>query len=137
MKCTHIHTLPLLSRALEFVHAFLESVLTGEEDLVVCANIAYEKSLKRYHGWIVRGIFNVSPIKTCALSVCECGVSVQLAVRVVPYRKDFLLALKKDSSVTDEQLYADMRVSIAALKTNIDEINRFYTAKGQHSDSTV
>ena len=47
-------------RALEFVHAFLESVLTGEEDLVVCANVAYEKSLKRYHGWLVRGIFKVS-----------------------------------------------------------------------------
>lgn len=48
-------------RALEFVHAFLECVLSGEEDLVVCANIAYEKSLKKYHGWIVRGIFKVSP----------------------------------------------------------------------------
>ncbi len=50
----------LFPRALEFVHAFLESVLSGEEDLVVCANIAYEKSLRRYHGWIVRGIFSVS-----------------------------------------------------------------------------
>jgi hypothetical protein len=35
-------------------------VLSGEEDLVVCANIAYEKSLKKYHGWIVKGIFKVS-----------------------------------------------------------------------------
>lgn len=41
------------------MHAFLESVLTGEENLVVCANIAYERSLKKYHGWIVRGIFKV------------------------------------------------------------------------------
>ena len=54
----------LFSRALEFVHAFLESVLTGEEDLVVCANVAYEKSLKRYHGWIVRGIFKVGYVLT-------------------------------------------------------------------------
>jgi len=46
-------------RALEFVHVFLENVLTGEQDLVKCANVAYEKSLRRYHGWLVRGIFSV------------------------------------------------------------------------------
>lgn len=47
-------------RALEFVYTFLDCVLSGEENLVVCANIAYEKSLKQFHGWIVRGIFKVS-----------------------------------------------------------------------------
>ena len=62
---------------------------------------------------------------------------LQLAVRAVPYRKDFLVALKKDPSVSDEQLYEDMKVSLSDLKTNIDEINRFYTVKDQHSDSTV
>lgn len=50
----------LCCRALEFVYSFLDSVLSGEEDLVVCANIAYENSLKKYHGWIVSGIFKVS-----------------------------------------------------------------------------
>ena len=39
---------------------FLESVVGGEEDLVKCANKAYDESLRKYHGWIVRGIFNVS-----------------------------------------------------------------------------
>ena len=39
---------------------FLEAVLSGEEDLVKCANKAYDASLRRYHGWLVRGIFNVS-----------------------------------------------------------------------------
>jgi hypothetical protein len=60
-----------------------------------------------------------------------------LAVRAVPYRKDFIAALKKDPATTDEQLYEDMKVALAALRTNIDEINRFYTEKGQHSDNTV
>lgn len=58
-------------------------------------------------------------------------------MRAVPYRKDFIAALKKDPAVTDEQLYADIKLSLSALKTNIDEINRFYTVKGQHSDDTV
>ena len=47
-------------RALEFIFVFLDTVLSGEEDLVKCAHKAYEESLKKYHGWIVRGVFLVS-----------------------------------------------------------------------------
>jgi len=39
---------------------FMEAVVQGEEDLVKCANKAYDSSLKKYHGWIVRGVFSVS-----------------------------------------------------------------------------
>lgn len=58
-------------------------------------------------------------------------------MHAVPYKKDFIIALKKNPAVSDEELYEDMRTALAALKTNIDEVNRFYTDKGQHSDSTV
>lgn len=64
-------------------------------------------------------------------------VCVQVAVRAVPYHKDFVLALKKDASVTDDQLYSDMQASLAPLRATINEVNRFYTAKGQHSEDTV
>ena len=50
------------SRALEFIYVFLETVVQGEEDLVKCANKAYDASLRKYHGWIVRGVFSVSGI---------------------------------------------------------------------------
>lgn len=56
-------------RALEFVYWFLDSVLSGEEDLVVSANVAYEKSLKKYHGWIVSGIFKVRVLEQVNKSV--------------------------------------------------------------------
>ena len=46
-------------RALQFIVVFLEEVLTGEQDLVKCAKKAYEASLKRYHGWMVQGVFSV------------------------------------------------------------------------------
>ena len=65
------------------------------------------------------------------------SLSLQVAVHAVPYHKDFVLALKKDPSVTNEQLYEDMRAALAPLKANISEINRFYTVKGQHSEDTV
>ena len=58
-------------------------------------------------------------------------------MRAVPYRKDFLASLKKDPSVSNDQLYEDMRIAMAAGKTHIEEINRFLTEKGQHSDAVV
>ena len=67
---------------------------------------------------------------------CICAL-VQVAVRAVPYYQDFMVALKKDPSTSDSQVLEDMRTSITLLKANIDEINRFYTQKGQHSEDTV
>ena len=55
----------------------------------------------------------------------------------MPYRKNFLASLKKDPSVSDDQLYEDMRTAMVAGKTHIEEINRFFTEKGQHSDAVV
>ena len=53
--CMHIST-----RAMEFIYVFLETFVSGEQDLAVCARKAYGDTLKRYHGWIVQGIFSVS-----------------------------------------------------------------------------
>ena len=47
-------------RALEFIYVFLETFASGEQDLAVCARKAYGDTLKRYHGWMVQGIFSVS-----------------------------------------------------------------------------
>ena len=62
---------------------------------------------------------------------------IQLAVRAVPYRKDFVESLKKDPSVTEEQVVEDTKASITKMKTNIDEINRFYAENGLDSDAVV
>ena len=45
---------------MEFIYTFLETFVSGEQDLVVCARKAYNDTLKRYHGWMVQGIFSVS-----------------------------------------------------------------------------
>ncbi|EDO37291.1 predicted protein [Nematostella vectensis] len=49
-----------LKRALEFMQIFLAEVVKGRQDLAVAAGIAYEKTLRKYHGWVVRGVFAVS-----------------------------------------------------------------------------
>lgn len=58
-------------------------------------------------------------------------------MRAVPYRKDFVESLKKEPSVTEEQVVDDTKASIAKMKTNIDEINRFYAERGLDSDAVV
>ena len=52
--------------------------MAGEEDLVKCAHKAYDESLKKYHGWIVSGIFSVRT-PNCGLThtyrvTTDCGV---------------------------------------------------------------
>ncbi len=44
---------------MEFVQHFIGEVCDGEKSLDVAAGKAYTHSLRRYHGWIIRGIFNV------------------------------------------------------------------------------
>jgi pleckstrin family protein A (phosphoinositide binding specific) protein 8 len=53
----------LLYRAMEFVQHFIAEVSAGEHSLDVAAGKAYSCSLRRFHGWIVRGVFNVSTMQ--------------------------------------------------------------------------
>ena len=58
-------------------------------------------------------------------------------MRAVPYWKDFVESLKKDPSATEEQVVEDTKESIAKMKTNVDEINRYYAEKGLDSSAVV
>lgn len=49
---------------MEFIQIFLTEVAEGEQSLDVAAGKAYSKSLRRFHNWIVRGVFNVSVQET-------------------------------------------------------------------------
>lgn len=59
---------PLLPgcRGLRFIQVFLQSICDGERDenhpnlIRINATKAYEMALKKYHGWIVQKIFQVS-----------------------------------------------------------------------------
>lgn len=107
-----------LKRALEFIYVFLDTVVSGEHDLVKCANIAYESSLRKYHGWIVKGIFTI-------------------AVRAVPYYDPFIQSLKVDTSLRNEEVLEHIQSSLEQLKTNIDEINKFYSIRELRFDGSV
>lgn len=49
-----------MKRGLEFIREFLNELLRGEPDLSQALGTAYSKTLRNYHGWVVRGVFAVS-----------------------------------------------------------------------------
>ena len=60
-------------------------------------------------------------------------------MKVIPYRSEFIAKLKKDPTLTDEQLYQHMRETIAVSKTNTstEELCRLYTERGLDSQEQV
>lgn len=66
----------------------------------------------------------------CIISMHSC---FKVLVRMVPTREKISASLKKDPSISDEELMDHMRRALEAARTNTTEINRFYTLRGQHS----
>lgn len=52
---------------------------------------------------------------------------------MVPTREKMAASLKKDPSLSDEELLEHMKQAMEVARTNTSEINRFYTIRGQHS----
>jgi len=97
-----------LKRALTFIRVFFEQVLTRESDLSKCVTKAYEDSLKRYHGWMVQKIFAI-------------------AMRAVPYRKDFIIALALgDTNVSEDVVMEHMQEALTQMSINLDHITKYY-----------
>ncbi|KAG7242128.1 hypothetical protein INR49_024174 [Caranx melampygus] len=46
-----------LRRGLKFLKEFLSEVNAGQQDIHGALNNAYGKTLRQYHGWVVRGVF--------------------------------------------------------------------------------
>eukprot|EP00731_Ephydatia_muelleri_P020208 Em0012g1033a len=97
-----------LKRAMEFIQVFISEVAEGEQSLDTAAGTAYGKTLRRYHNWIVRGIFG-------------------LAVKAVPYYQDFMNQLGSDGSAqANEAVLQDMATFAASLGHLVRLIGTFY-----------
>lgn len=105
-----------LSRALAFIHAFLEQIQSGNTVLTDCASVAYAATLKCHHGWVVRSIFAV-------------------ALRAMPELEPFIEAMApspEDFQHPDyrRQLFADGGAYVQALREVLDALNNFYVENG-------
>lgn len=57
----HVLLILISSRTLEFTREFIREYQSGTDDITLVVNTAYVKTLKDFHGWVVRGVFAVSP----------------------------------------------------------------------------
>nr|XP_019949043.1 PREDICTED: pleckstrin homology domain-containing family A member 8 [Paralichthys olivaceus] len=112
-----------LRRGLKFLKEFLSEVNAGERDIQGALNNAYGKTLRQYHGWVVRGVF-------------------ALALRAAPSYPSFTAALV--SRVGDELksgfttgMHRDLGVYLPAMEKQLGLLDALYEEYNLESDEVV
>ncbi|XP_075683358.1 pleckstrin homology domain-containing family A member 8 [Rhinoderma darwinii] len=112
-----------LKRGLKFLFQFLSEVKTGETNIQTALSNAYGKTLRRYHGWVVRGVF-------------------ALALRAAPTYEGFVAALTvKEGDEKDECFFdammRDLNVYLSAMEKQLNLLDTLYEDHGLESDEVV
>uniref|UniRef100_A0A3B5MXS5 Pleckstrin homology domain-containing family A member 8 n=1 Tax=Xiphophorus couchianus TaxID=32473 RepID=A0A3B5MXS5_9TELE len=112
-----------LRRGLKFLKEFLSEINAGEKDIQAALNNAYGKTLRQYHGWVVRGVF-------------------ALALRAAPTYQSFTAALV--SREGDEQrsdftssMHRDLEVYLPAMEKQLTILDELYEEYSLESDEVV
>jgi len=117
-KRTATEGLMWLLRGLSFTCKALQNAQANQtEELSVAFTKAYDVSLKKYHNFVVKGVFAV-------------------AMKACPYRADFYAKLASDPSggpsVASERLSEDLNKWLAALDSIVKRMEAFYEKGGHH-----
>ncbi|XP_061197210.1 glycolipid transfer protein-like [Saccostrea echinata] len=113
-----------LVRGLNFLRTFMQLLIkeykggSKEESMKQIITAAYEATLKKYHGFIVKKVFS--------------GVS-----SFAPYRKDFLLKMALGKEGMEEQVVNDMEVYLETMSPLLDVMGQLYKDKGLDTDDKV
>lgn len=123
-------------RALEFTMVFIEGIVcdskngTVNEDLRPLCLQAYEKTLKKYHGWMVQQIFHASLLSFLHawlfLTLLCAFLTRQLVSRACPWRRDLLVSLALGKTDMESVVLAQMEEVLVNLKKNVAIINQLY-----------
>ncbi|CAK6960518.1 pleckstrin homology domain-containing family A member 8 [Scomber scombrus] len=112
-----------LRRGLKFLKEFLSEINAGEQDIQSALNNAYGKTLRQYHGWVVRGVF-------------------ALALRAAPSYQNFAAALV--SREGDELksgftigVHRDLGVYLPAMEKQLAILDALYEEYNLESDEVV
>ncbi|XP_026140123.1 pleckstrin homology domain-containing family A member 8 isoform X2 [Carassius auratus] len=112
-----------LKRGLKFLKEFLSEINTGIKDVQGALNNAYGKTLRQYHGWVVRGVF-------------------ALALRAAPSYQGFMAALVshegdelKEGFTTG--MHRDLDVYLPAMEKQLSILDALYEEYGLESDDIV
>ncbi|XP_056375882.1 pleckstrin homology domain-containing family A member 8 [Hyla sarda] len=112
-----------LKRGLKFLFQFLTEVRGGEKNVQTALSNAYGKTLRQYHGWVVRGVF-------------------ALALRAAPTYEGFVAALsvkegeEKDEAFPDAMM-RDLNIYLPAMEKQLNILDTLYEEHGLESDEVV
>nr|XP_057940248.1 pleckstrin homology domain-containing family A member 8 [Doryrhamphus excisus] len=112
-----------LKRGLKFLKEFLSDINGGQQDIHGALNHAYGKTLRQYHGWVVRGVF-------------------ALALRAAPSYQSFTAALV--STAGDElksgftsSMHRDLNIYLLAMERQLAILDALYEEYNLESDEVV
>uniref|UniRef100_H2USF3 Pleckstrin homology domain-containing family A member 8 n=1 Tax=Takifugu rubripes TaxID=31033 RepID=H2USF3_TAKRU len=112
-----------LRRGLKFLKEFLSEVNAGQQDIQGALNNAYGKTLRQYHGWVVRGVF-------------------ALALRAAPSYQSFSAALvlregDELKSGFTRGMHRDLGVYLPAMEKQLAILDDLYEEYNLESDEVV
>ncbi|XP_028605976.2 pleckstrin homology domain-containing family A member 8 isoform X1 [Podarcis muralis] len=112
-----------LKRGLKFLKEFLKELKNGEKNIQTALNNAYGKTLRQYHGWVVRGVF-------------------ALALRASPTYADFVAALSLGECENQEEAFyngmqRDLDIYLPAMENQLCILDALYDEHGLESDEVV
>ncbi|XP_034553991.1 pleckstrin homology domain-containing family A member 8 [Notolabrus celidotus] len=112
-----------LRRGLKFLKEFLSEVNAGVQDIQGALNNAYGKTLRQYHGWVVRGVF-------------------ALALRAAPSYQSFSAALVSNEgdelkSGFTSGVHRDLGVYLPAMEKQLAILDALYEEYTLESDEVV
>lgn len=112
-----------LKRGLKFLKEFLSEVNAGEQDIQGALNNAYGKTLRQFHGWVVRGVF-------------------ALALRAAPSYQSFAAALvcREGDELTSgftTGMHRDLGVYLPAMERQLAILDSLYEEYNLESDEVV
>eukprot|EP00112_Aurelia_sp_Birch-Aquarium-sp1_P025210 Seg827.9 transcript_id=Seg827.9/GoldUCD/mRNA.D3Y31 product="Glycolipid transfer protein" protein_id=Seg827.9/GoldUCD/D3Y31 len=98
-------SLMFLRRGLWFIQAMFEEILTQEPVLSTAVGKAYEKSVKRYHGWFIQKAFG-------------------LVLRAVSTREKFIASI--GNGAPEEEVLKEMALHLDLITKNLAVLKEFY-----------
>ncbi|KAM9307614.1 pleckstrin homology domain-containing family A member 8 [Gastrophryne carolinensis] len=112
-----------LKRGLKFLFQFLSEVRSGEKNIQTALSNAYGKTLRQYHGWVVRGVF-------------------ALALRAAPTYEGFVAALVVNEGDEKNTLFCnamvrDLDIYLPAMEKQLFTLDTLYEEHALESDEVV
>lgn len=112
-----------LKRGLKFLFQFLTEVRNGEDNIQTALSNAYGKTLRQYHGWVVRGVF-------------------ALALRAAPSYEGFVAALSINEGDEKDKFFfhsmlRDLNIYLPAMEKQLTILDTLYEEHGLESDEVV